>query len=95
MLEKQKKVNFSKGGRDPRSKKLELVQEGKVGSKKFQQKAGIVFTEIFSPMVKLPTIRVVSNIVAAQNLHLEQPDVKATFLHGDLEVRRRLVYAAT
>lgn len=53
--------------------------------KGFQQKTGIDFTDIFSPMVKLPTIRVVLSIVAAKDLHLEQLDVKTTFLQGDLE----------
>ena len=35
--------------------------------------------------MKLNTIRVVLSIVAAENLHLEQLDVKTAFLHGDLE----------
>ena len=35
--------------------------------------------------MKLTTIRVVLSIVAAKNLHLEQLDVKTTFLHGDLD----------
>ena len=33
----------------------------------------------------MSTIRLVLGIVAAENLHLEQLDVKTAFLHGDLK----------
>ena len=53
--------------------------------KGFQQKKGIDYSEIFSPVVKMSTIRLVLGMAAAENLHLNQLDVKTTFLHGDLE----------
>ena len=35
--------------------------------------------------MKISTIRLVLGMVAAENLHLEQLDVKTIFLHGNLE----------
>ena len=43
------------------------------------------FDEIFSPVVKMISIRVALGLVASLNLELKQIDVKTTFLHGDLE----------
>ena len=53
--------------------------------KGFAQKKGIDFDEIFSPFVKMTSIRTILSLVAAKYLHLEQLDVNTTFLHGDLE----------
>jgi len=39
--------------------------------KEFQQREGIDFTKIFSPIVKLTTIRSVLSIVTAEDLHLK------------------------
>ena len=51
----------------------------------FAQKKEIDFDEIFSPVIKMTSIRTILSLVAAKDLHLEQLDVKTTFLHGDLE----------
>ena len=59
--------------------KAKLVVKG------FQQKEGIDYIDIFSLVVKMSTIRLVLGMVAAENLHFEQLDVKTAFLHGDLE----------
>ena len=59
--------------------KARLVVKG------FAQKKGIDFDEIFSPVVKMNSIRTILSLVAAEDLHLEYLDVKTTFLHGDLE----------
>ena len=53
--------------------------------KGFQQLQGIDLNEIFSSNVKLTTIRYVMSIVAVEDLHMEQLDVKTAFLHEDLE----------
>ena len=59
--------------------KARLVAKG------FTQKEGVDFNEIFSPVVKYKTIRIMLALVAQFNLELEQMDVKTAFLHGDLE----------
>ena len=51
----------------------------------FAQNKGIEFDEIFSPIVKMTSIRTILSLVMVEDLHLEQLDVKKTFLHGDLE----------
>ena len=59
--------------------KARLVVKG------FSQKMGVDFEEIFSPVVKMSSIRVVLSIAARLNLEIEQMDMKTAFLHGDLE----------
>jgi len=49
------------------------------------QKKGIDFEEIFSPVVKMTSIRAILGLAAKLDLEIEQLDVKTTFLHGDLE----------
>ena len=53
--------------------------------KRFSQKQDIDFDEIFSPMVKMSSVRVVLGMAAVMDLEIEQLDVKTAFLHGDLE----------
>lgn len=53
--------------------------------KGYAQKEGVDFNEIFSPVVRLTTVRVVLAMCATFDLHLEQLDVKTAFLHGDLK----------
>ncbi|WVY90442.1 hypothetical protein V8G54_035956 [Vigna mungo] len=49
------------------------------------QKKGIDFDEIFSPVVNMTSIRAILGLAAKLDLEIEQLDVKTTFLHGDLE----------
>jgi hypothetical protein len=59
--------------------KARLVVKG------FAQKKGIDFDEIFSPFVKMTSIRTILSFMVVEDFLLEQLDVKTTFLHGDLE----------
>ncbi|KAG9458815.1 hypothetical protein H6P81_003323 [Aristolochia fimbriata] len=50
----------------------------------YAQKEGIDYNEVFSPVVKHSSIRILLALVAQLNLELAQLDVKTAFLHGDL-----------
>ena len=59
--------------------KAHLVAKG------YSQRECMDFYDIFSPVVKHSSIRVLPAMVALFDLELEQLDVKMTFLHGELE----------
>lgn len=66
------------GIEDPRHKSR-LVAKG------YSQKEGIDYQEIFSPVVKHVSIRLMLSMVVDKDLELEQLDVKTAFLHGEIE----------
>jgi hypothetical protein len=87
-------VHLSAGKRALRNKWVYKLKEEDGGEKRykarlvvkgFAQNKGIDFDEIFSPIVKMTSIRTILILVAVEDLHLEQLDVKTSFLHGDLE----------
>lgn len=54
-------------------------------AKGFTQIEGVDFNEVYSPVVKHCSIRLMLALVTQWDLEVEQLDVKTTFLHGELE----------
>ena len=59
--------------------KSRLVEKG------YSQVTGIDFGDIFSPVTKVTSIRLLLSVAGAFDFEIEQMDVKTTFLDGDLE----------
>ena len=64
---------------EPKRHKARLVARG------FTQKEGIYYHEVFAPVVKHVSIRVLLSLVVNLDPELEQMDVKTAFLHGNLD----------
>ncbi|KAL2230353.1 UNVERIFIED_CONTAM: Retrovirus-related Pol polyprotein from transposon TNT 1-94 [Sesamum indicum] len=64
---------------NPIKYKARLIAKG------FTQKESIDYNEIFSPVVKYTTVRVILALTAYYDWELKQMDVKIAFLHGDLD----------
>jgi hypothetical protein len=59
--------------------------KARLAMKGFNQRKGVDYDEIFSPVVRMTSIRAILGLAASLNLEIEKMDVKTTFLHGDLE----------
>ena len=58
--------------------KARLVEKG------YAQQYGIDYTEVYAPVARLDTIRIIIALAAQQDWSIFQLDVKSAFLHGDL-----------
>ncbi|XP_057958384.1 uncharacterized mitochondrial protein AtMg00810-like [Malania oleifera] len=72
------KIKFKSDGTVERAK-IQLVAKG------FTQQAGLDYTETFSPIAKLVSVKCILSIAAIKGWHLHQLDVNNAFLHEDLD----------
>lgn len=49
------------------------------------QRVGVNYTDIFNPVSRFETTRVLLSVIAINNLHLRQFDIKTAFLYEDLQ----------
>ncbi|KAH9655442.1 hypothetical protein KPL70_022326 [Citrus sinensis] len=73
------KVKDGLTGDEPKRFKARLVAKG------YTQKEWVDFKEVFSPVVRHASIRVILALTAVQDMELDQLDVKTAFLHGRLQ----------
>lgn len=68
---------------DPSTSKVRF--KARLCAKGFSQKAGTDFEEIFSPVVRYNSVRVLMAMAASEDLEIGQFDVRTAFLHGKLK----------
>jgi transposase InsO family protein len=61
-------------------------RKGRLVGKGYSQVEGLDFYEVFAPVVKFSSIRLLLALTAMNAWYLHQMDVKTAFLHGDLDV---------
>ncbi|GKF09664.1 retrotransposon protein, putative, ty1-copia subclass, partial [Tanacetum coccineum] len=96
LLRKKELVDQPPGQKLVSCKWLNKIKEGIEGIQKprykarlvaqgFTQRARINYNEVFSPVVRHTSIRVILSLTACEDYELGQLDVKTVFLHGNLE----------
>lgn len=62
-----------------------IKHKARLVAKGYVQKHGIDFEEVFAPVVRLETIRLLLALAANRGWEVHHLDVKSAFLNGELE----------
>ena len=62
-----------------------IKHKARLVAKGYVQRAGIDFDEVFAPVARLDSVRVLIAIAAQQSWEVHHMDVKSAFLNGDLQ----------
>lgn len=54
-------------------------------AKGYSQRPGIDYGEIFAPVIRYESIRILSALAAIRDMEMQEFDVKSAFLNGELE----------
>ena len=65
--------------------KDDTLYKARLVARGFVQQAGVDYNEIFAPVVRMDSIRLLFSLSAQYGLKYKQFDVTAAFLHGDIE----------
>lgn len=62
-----------------------IKHKARLVAKVYVQRQGIDFEEVFAPVARMNTVRVILAMTANRSWEIHHLDVKTTFLNGDLE----------
>lgn len=71
--------------KDGLTSEVEKIYKARLVAKGFTQEKGVDYNEVFSPVAKYSTIRLLCSLAALFDLELDQMDVITTFLYGELD----------